>query len=130
MTVILNGKKVVQQTGHAGAVVADVRPLLKSGQNVLAVKCHNDTGPGAISIKLEIHRKDGQTFQLITDPSWTTSSAEPKGWLRPNFKNSSFVSARVHRTIRHGAVGQIERNCAGKRHSSGKSRCFPASKRN
>ena len=45
MTVIINGKKVVQQTGHAGAVIADVRPLLKSGQNVLAVKCHNDTGP-------------------------------------------------------------------------------------
>src|SRR6185437_14356532 len=95
MTAYLNGKTVVRQSGHEVAVVADVRALLISGQNVLTVKAHNDSGPAAISIKLEVHRNNGKTFQLITDENWTTSSKDPRGWLKSGFGDKSFVNSRV-----------------------------------
>jgi putative heme-binding domain-containing protein len=81
MTVHLNGKQVAHQSGHLEAVAADVRRELIAGENILAIKCHNNTGPAAIALKLEIHRPDGSTFTLVTDDEWTTASKGPKGWM-------------------------------------------------
>jgi hypothetical protein len=94
-TFYLNGKQIARQSGHGQAVLADVRSILRAGENVLAVQCHNNTGPAAIALKLEVRRQYGKPFLLVTDEKWTTSSDAPKGWLGRRFKSTSFTDARI-----------------------------------
>jgi hypothetical protein len=63
MTLYLNGKPVARSGGWDKAIVADVRSLLKPGQNVLAAKVRNDTGPAALSVKLELRGTYREPFQ-------------------------------------------------------------------
>ncbi len=94
-TFYLNGKEIGKQTGHTEAIVVDVRSNLIAGDNVLAVKCHNNTGPAAIALKLEIRRQYGKPFVLVTDQSWLTGSEAARGWMRKQASNHSFARARV-----------------------------------
>ena len=94
-TFYLNGKQIARQSGHGQAVLADVRSTLRSGENLLAVQCHNNTGPAAIALKLEVRRQSGKPFLLVTDEQWTTSSDAPSGWMSRRFKESSITNARV-----------------------------------
>ncbi|MEA2711336.1 MAG: hypothetical protein QOF78_3937, partial [Phycisphaerales bacterium] len=95
MSVYLNGKEVVRSGGWSPAVVADVRSLLKTGKNVLAVKCRNDTGPAAIALKLEIRGTYREPFRLVTDASWKTWSDERSGWRGAKFDEKKLDGARV-----------------------------------
>lgn len=96
MTIYLNGKIAVRSGAWQQASLAEVEALLKPGKNVLAVKCHNDTGPGALAVKLEVKdHVQGTTFHLVTDETWKSYTASPKGWLRPNFDDAAFIASRV-----------------------------------
>jgi putative heme-binding domain-containing protein len=97
MTIHLNGKLVSHRNGHGQAVLADVHTVLTPGENVLAVKCHNDTGPAGIALKLEIRGPNRKPFQLVTNESWQTSHDAPDGWRNKRFKDpgKSFEPARV-----------------------------------
>jgi putative heme-binding domain-containing protein len=95
MTIYLNGKKIAQNTGWGTACLVDVRSNLVIGQNVLAVKCHNVTGPAALAVKMEIRRQGGGAFRLVTDENWKTLSKSAAGWMKAGFKDASLASARV-----------------------------------
>ncbi|HTL31018.1 MAG TPA: c-type cytochrome [Tepidisphaeraceae bacterium] len=93
--VSLNGKTVAKSDAWTHAVIADVRPELVSGKNVLAVKCRNDTGPGGIALKLEIRGADRKPFVLVTDGTWKTSPDLQKGWRAPKFDDHVFPKSAV-----------------------------------
>lgn len=95
MTVYLNGKLVARSGGWSRAVVADVRALLAPGENVLAVRCRNDTGPGALAVKLEVRGTYREPFRLVTDGNWKTMSAAATGWRGKSFGASKLDPARV-----------------------------------
>jgi putative heme-binding domain-containing protein len=98
ITIFLNGKNVARSGGWSRAVVADVRSLLKPGQNVLAVKCKNDVGPAGIAVKLELRGTYREPFILTTDATWKTwTGAERPGWRGQvkNFDENGIETARV-----------------------------------
>jgi putative heme-binding domain-containing protein len=98
MTVYLNNKQIARTRDRSRAVIADVRSILRPGQNVIAAKVHNDTGPGALALKLEIRGTYRETFTLVTDTNWKTWSGERAGWRGSRFDEKSepdVASARI-----------------------------------
>ncbi len=95
MTIYLNGKMVARGVGWTTAFLADVRSELVPGENVLAVKCHNDVGPAALALKLEIRRPDREPFRLVTSDQWKTLPEQVKGWRAAKFNHPSLAAARV-----------------------------------
>jgi hypothetical protein len=92
MTVWLNGKSVIKHSGWSEAILEDVRALLVPGENVLAVRCRNTTGPAGLAMKLEVRGQyRDKPFVLITDESWRSGPKNPKGWRDTNFNHPSFV---------------------------------------
>ena len=43
----VNGKQVAKHRGHDTAFMEDVRSMLRTGENVLAIRCKNNAGPAA-----------------------------------------------------------------------------------
>lgn len=95
ITVFLNGTKIAGTADRQHAVVADVRAKLKPGKNVLAVKCHNNTNPAAIALKLEIRGTYREPLQFITDAGWKTSNTNPKNWRDVGFDDSTWEKTVV-----------------------------------
>lgn len=95
MEIFLNGKRVIRSGSWNRAVLADVRSILVAGQNVIAVKCRNHTGPAAITVKLEIQRQYGDPFRLVSDNTWKTWSEEIQGWRGRKFDDSKVSAAKV-----------------------------------
>ncbi|MEO6434177.1 MAG: heme-binding protein, partial [Tepidisphaeraceae bacterium] len=95
MDIYLNGKRVARSGGWTRALLVDVRPLLVTGENSIAVKCKNATGPAAITLKLEIRRQYGPPFRLVTDATWKTWSEDKKGWRGKKFDDAAFETTRV-----------------------------------
>ena len=95
ITVYVNGKQVFRHKGYGDAALEDIAARLVAGENVISVRVRNEKGPAALSVMLEIPRKDGKPFRLVSDESWLSSSKNPQGWRGKNFKDESFVKSRV-----------------------------------
>lgn len=79
--VFLNGISVAKGAGPGEPVRAEVSPRLNQGENVIAVRALNRTGPAGLLVNLNLL---GQT-NLVSDDSWLVSTNEEKGWTTLNF---------------------------------------------
>jgi Alpha-L-rhamnosidase N-terminal domain./Bacterial alpha-L-rhamnosidase. len=79
----VNGRKVGafdEKDGWRKLQTFDVKPVLKSGENVLTVSATNRGGQAGLCAKLLLTFEDGKTEAVVTDGSWqaATAAAEPK----------------------------------------------------
>lgn len=88
----LNGEpvpKVAEERNRYEAL-----PLLRAGENLLAVRVQNVTGPGGVIAALEVTLASGKVARVVTDASWRVSREGPEGWNRNGFDDSAWVAAR------------------------------------
>jgi len=87
-TVFVNGKQVASGAGWQSAHRADIRPLLRTGSNVIAVRAENAGGPAGLLVELRVGR-----LNITTDKTWRTSDKEEDGWTQLTFDESHWVAA-------------------------------------
>jgi hypothetical protein len=89
----VNGKKVRTTEGdwHI-AYAAEITPLLKVGDNVVAVEASNGAGPGCVTAAIVMH-KGAETETLASDKTWRTSASPQGKWMDPGFDDSTWKEA-------------------------------------
>ncbi|HTA31398.1 MAG TPA: hypothetical protein VK731_12980, partial [Candidatus Cybelea sp.] len=91
--IYLNGRKIGKADGWSSGTFIDVGEDLVEGENVLALRGTNITGPAAIVAMLEItFGRVGKSF-ILTDTSWLSSTNGPTGWNKPKFDDSGWTHA-------------------------------------
>ncbi len=99
----INGVKAAETpTGGSWktAQFANIKELLVSGNNVIAIKATNNLGSGGVqtgggmlaAIKLTT---DGVSQYITTDSSWVTNDAEIAGWETISFDDSDWTAANA-----------------------------------
>lgn len=93
----VNGREAGRGDNFNVLYAMDLKPLLQSGENVIAARCENGGAApnpagfvGAVCIEYE----DGRTQTLCTDGDWSAASAPGKAW-RTNAPGNAWVPARV-----------------------------------
>ncbi len=77
--------------------VHDVTKLFRPGVNVVAVKATNtDEGPAGIVIRVIVKERGGTYENYSTDESWRTSVKEAANWKAPEFRDRSWLAAKVY----------------------------------
>src|SRR4051794_9076470 len=86
----VNGTQVASMgNSFQTSAIADVKPQLVAGTNVVAIKAANaSAGPAGALAKLVL----GDT-QIVTDASWKTSQTGPDGWNTAGFDDSAWPNA-------------------------------------
>jgi alpha-L-rhamnosidase len=100
----INGVLAYTSKSHRVLSEVDVKGLLRSGKNLLAVVARNaDVGigpnPAGVVGALEIQYDDGGTQHIPTDATWKTTAAEVKGWQTPEFDDAMWVAAKDLGTV-------------------------------
>lgn len=73
--VVLNGKPAGECKDWKRPIRADVKALIKKGQNELTVEGRNEDGVAALVLRLKVTAADGTTVLVETDSTWTASAA-------------------------------------------------------
>lgn len=127
-TVYLNGRYVGESEADPNAWKHakrfDVAALLAAGHNGIAIEAVNTApGPAGLLVRLVVELMDGQTAELLTNPTWKCSSDEPPNWQQPGLNDQAWPAA-----ISLGAFGvapwgkfevRAEREAAGNREGGG-----------
>jgi hypothetical protein len=89
-TTYVNGVQVASMgNSFQTSAIADVKPQLVAGTNVIAIKAANaSVGPAGALAKLVL----GDTT-IVTDTSWKTSQTAPDGWNTAGFDDSAWPNA-------------------------------------
>jgi hypothetical protein len=113
--IYVNGQQVGEQFARRNLsapvnpkllAVYDIKPLLKSGENVIAVdaRCYGTVnaelepgGPprsGGFHLYGEVRDKSGKVQPIASDATWRVSDKEASGWNRPGFDDSRWSAAK------------------------------------
>lgn len=79
--IFLNGLSIAHCESWNQPLRTEVTVRLNQGENVIAIKADNTTGPGALLVHLNLL---GQT-NLVSDAQWLASTREERGWNTLNF---------------------------------------------
>lgn len=71
-------------------VLDDVKKLVGSGVNQIAVRAQNNGGVAAFVFKLEIQYADGSKQHVISNTGWKLSLTAKKGWQSAGFDDSDW----------------------------------------
>lgn len=77
----LNGKLI--GIGSIPTTLYDIKPLLVSGDNVLAVKCHEFGGFEGVIAELALIHARGSVSRIVTDKTWQASNRDEPNWFAP-----------------------------------------------
>jgi len=91
--VFLNGRRALVNKAWNKAVTVDVTRQLKAGTNLLAARVENGEGEAAFLAVLELTFPGGRKQKLVTDTSWTSSSADTTNWNSPAFAAADWKPA-------------------------------------
>ncbi len=91
--VFINGEKVAEGSGWQQAIRKDVTKHLDGGENVIAIRGKNETGPAGVIAMLEISTARNQKQFVLTDASWISSETEAKGWTTVEFATNGWTKA-------------------------------------
>lgn len=94
--VAVNGKAVAQVRDRAEPPRVDVTAALVSGENLIAVRGENRTGPAGVLVRLDIEFSDGQRKVEITDPRWQAAAAGLKDWQKADLATGEWGFAASH----------------------------------
>ena len=78
----INGRSAATGFDFTQTFVADVKPLLKPGENILAVAAENGAetpNPAGLIGSLTIQFREGPPLQLHTDGKWETATTAAQG---------------------------------------------------
>jgi alpha-L-rhamnosidase len=90
----VNGKEAGRGGGWQGAHRMDVAPLLKKGDNVLAIAATNADGPAGLLGHLKVELERGAPLELDVDRMWKTFNREQEGWKGASFNDGDWPGAR------------------------------------
>jgi hypothetical protein len=95
----LNGQRVgVHETWQRASVI-DVGHLLRSGQNLLAVRAENrpapSLNPAGLIVRLSVTLNDGRQIIVVSDGSWRTDNELRPKWEQPEADDTSWKTAAV-----------------------------------
>ena len=107
--VYLNGSTKLAATGADWTTVQEfnVMRLLKAGDNVLAIECRNDTGPGGLLYKLILKLPGGKTLTLTSDAHVKYTRRPPPLWIPIAFDDSKWQTARELAPANGGVWGAL-----------------------
>ncbi len=82
-TLYLNDQEIGRATGTGEAtLIADLAPMLRPGENVLAAEGRNDAGMDGLAVQLRL--RAGETVRyVVTDPTWHSWRTAPEQWPQP-----------------------------------------------
>jgi len=96
ITIYLNGQRVARMTNYVRATTMDVTAQIRPGQNLLAIRGENVSGPAGLSMKLELVWEGGQQQWVVSDGSWLASGVEAEGWEQAAFRPQGWTAAFSH----------------------------------
>ena len=73
--ITVNGTPVLRCGPYDSLPLADVRHLLRGGENRVAARAVATGGPAAVAVELELTTEDGKTLVVSTDASWLPQDA-------------------------------------------------------
>lgn len=99
--IYINGVEIgfVQSSFHSSAPVFDhsieswdVRKLLKTGKNLIAVRCTcYFLGQPIINMYGELKKQDGSITKILSDTTWRATNQEEQGWnMNPEFDDRAW----------------------------------------
>jgi hypothetical protein len=92
----INGKPVkpgLNSTILTGIDLHDISSDLRKGENIIAVKTTNHPGHGTMILQGMVQLVNGDTFDILTGPSWKESKVEIAGWQEVDFDDTSWKNA-------------------------------------
>jgi hypothetical protein len=113
--IYVNGKQVGEQFARRNLsapvnpkllAVYDIKPLLRAGDNVIAIDAHNygttqaELEPGGpprsagLHLYGEIRDASGNVQPIASGGSWKVSTSDDKGWNSPGFDDGNWQSAQ------------------------------------
>jgi len=82
---------------HSGRQFDDLARVLHSGTNVLAIAAENmpaqGANPAGLIARLEIQFADGQSMNLVSEPSWLCAKNAATGWDRADSDDTVWMQA-------------------------------------
>ena len=109
--VYLNGTRVGTGDTWQHTVSFPVERLLKTGENILAVRAENrpapSKNPAGLIARLAATAGDGKQVALVSDGSWRTENQLHAQWEQPGFDDSGWKSASVIAALGEGPWGRI-----------------------
>ena len=119
----VNGKQVGKtddelQAGWRHVAQIDLKPHLKAGQNVMAVRAENfDSGqanPAGLIAVVKVEFDQGQPLLATTCERWKSADKEQPGWTEPAFDDSKWTAAKVVAKYGGGPWGAFEGTRGGR----------------
>lgn len=114
--IFVNGKQVGEQFARRNLsapvnpkllAVYDIKPLLRAGENVVAVEARNygTTSPelepggpersGGFHLYGELRDAEGQVQPILSDDSWKVTDKEASDWNQPRFDDAAWPAAQA-----------------------------------
>jgi len=112
-SVFVNGERVGDHSGWPKTGVFVVGELLRTGENVLAVRGQNmpapSKNPAGLIAHLAVTLEDGKQVALASDPnrSWRVEKVEHEGWEQVGFDDSGWKEAALAAKFGGGPWGKI-----------------------
>lgn len=106
-TAYVNGKPVSQTPsgdngGWSKVQAVDVTPQLRQGENVIAIRAHNNTEGAGFAVRLEADAR----LLLASDKSWRVSEKpSPGDWANPTFNDTAWAFATEEARVGEGPWG-------------------------
>jgi len=115
-TLHVNGKPASKtddelNAGWRNPVRVDLKPLLKTGRNVLAVRAENfdaqTSNPAGLIAVVKVEFDQDSPVILVTGSAWKSCATEQPGWTEPGFDDSAWKAVRVIAPYGAGAWGDF-----------------------
>lgn len=72
----------------------DVKKYLKTGDNLIAVKCHEDVSFEGLIAELTINKSDGAIDRILTDKTWQSYNKAAVDWYKSGIDESDWKFAK------------------------------------
>ncbi len=87
LELVMNGVATAENDEWSRAVHRDITEYLRQGQeNRIVAKGHNQSGPAGFWFELQITYDDGTQQRIVSNPDWSVTRQEPKGWRKEGFE--------------------------------------------
>ncbi|MDE0737297.1 MAG: hypothetical protein OSB47_15855, partial [Pirellulaceae bacterium] len=84
MIIMLNGKRLVSDSGWEAPVRLDILKNVKAGKNLLEIHATNAGGPAGLAVKLALTDNRGTTRYVVSDKRWQVAkTANSQEWVAP-----------------------------------------------
>lgn len=105
--IFLNGQLIGQGADWRVLIEYDVKRLLETGANVLAVSAQNDFDVAGLLVGLRVEFEDGGVLEVPSDASWRMPPADEEEWLKNRRGWRAWPAAKVLYPVDPGYRPQV-----------------------